>query len=224
MKTTAERQREIIRSKALVHFLRDRMGKTSVYGFANCYDVLIQKTPRGSKLEASNTRESNKWRPIFSGKRPLTAGLLASLSVLFPDALQFHQNGPADLWRAMWGDISTLIACIRSHPKCSPQLCIHLAEKSIEAELLCAGPANLASLTYAVAIYRLRREMGPDARIDGYGLNLTGCAWRCVERCLKNDVVTRELKSLGVQEWITGELESMEKQRVKTKPRAIFFD
>lgn len=224
MKTAVERQREIIRSKALVHLLRDRLGKSSIYGFANCYDGLIQKVSDGLKREESNTQNSNKWRPIFSGKQPLTARSLILLSNLFPDALQFHQNGPADLWRAMWGDISALIACLRSHPKCSPQMSIHLAEQSIAAELLCAGPANLAALTYAVALYRIRQEMEPDARIDGYGLNLTGCAWRCVEVCLKDDTVMRKLESLGVQEWITNELQNMEKQRVKTKPRAIFFD
>lgn len=216
MKTTAERQREITRSMALVHMLRDRMGETSVYGFAGRYDGMMQG--------ASNTQESKKWRPVFSGKQPLTARTLASLSELFPDAPLLHQDGPANLWRAMWGDISAVITCIRSHPKCSPQTPLHLAEKSIEAELLCAGPANLAALTHAVALYRLRLEMEPDVRIDGYGLNLTGCAWRCVETCLKDDAVTRELESLGVQEWITDELENMEKQRIKAKPRALLFD
>lgn len=191
MKTTAERQREITRSKALVHMLRDRMGETSVYGFAGRYDGLMQG--------ASNTQDSKKWRPVFSGKQPLTARTLASLSELFPDAAQLHQDGPADLWRAMWGTLEESRAVVADDLNAWRSFDVALAE--FEADLLLAEsytePLTLQHLAKAVALHRLHHDL---LGLDGGG------TCRCVRRCLDDENVQAALRRLAVLDEVRANL------------------
>jgi len=212
--TTAERHREITRSVALLNLLRNRMGETSVYGFAGKYDSQMNG--------ASNTQESKKWQPIFNGKRPLTPGLLATLTGLFPDVPTIYRNGPDDLWKSMWGDIGELIACVRSTAPL--QMPLAFAENAVEGRILCSGPSGLADLSHAIALYRFRSGTAPYARTDGVGLNLAGRAWRCVEMCLNEAPVLRELDALGVRSRILDEIIDAERMRVKSNPRAAVFD
>ena len=183
MKTTAERQREITRSKALVHLLRDRMGETSVYGFAGRYDGLMQGT--------SNTQESKKWRPVFSGKQPLSTRTLASLSEQFPDAPQLHQDGPANLWRAMWGTFEESRAVVADDLNAWQSFDVALAE--FEADLLLAEsygePLTLQHLAKAVALHRLHHDL--------LGLGGAGTC-RCVRRCVDDENVQAALRRIAV--------------------------
>ena len=183
MKTTAERQREITRSKALVHLLRDRLGETSVYGFAGRYDELMQG--------ASNTQDSKKWQPIFSGRQPLTARALVSLSELFPDATKLHQDGPANLWRSMWGTLDDLRCVLTDDLKVWQSFDVVLAE--FEADLLLAEnasePLTLLQLAKAVALHRVHHGL---LGLDGAG------TCRCVRLCLDDTSVQAELGRLGV--------------------------
>lgn len=191
MKTTAERQREITRSKALVHLLRDRMGATSVYGFAGHYDGLM----RG----ASNTQDSKKWRPVFGGKQPLTARALASLSELFPDAAQLHQDGPADLWRAMWGTLEESRVVIADDLNAWRSFDVALAE--FEADLLLAEsyrePLTLQHLAKAVALHRLHHDL---LGLDGAG------TCRCIRRCLDDENVQAALRRFAVLDEVRANL------------------
>jgi hypothetical protein len=191
MKTTAERQREITRSKALVHLLRDRMGETSVYGFAGRYDGLMQG--------AANTQDSKKWRPVFSGKQPLTARALASLSELFPDAAQLHQDGPSDLWRAMWGTLEESRAVVADDLNAWRSFDATLAE--FEADLLLAEsysePLTLQHLAKAVALHRLQHDL--------LGLDSAGTC-RCVRRCLDDENVQAALRQFSVLDEVQANL------------------
>ena len=191
MKTTAERQREITRSKALVHLLRDRMGETSVYGFAGRYDGLMQG--------AANTQDSKKWRPVFGGKQPLTARALAPLSELFPDAARLHQDGPADLWRAMWGTLEELSAVVADDLNAWRSFDVAIAE--FEADLLLAEsyrePLTLQHLAKAVALHRLHHDL--------LGLDRAGTC-HCVRRCLDDDNVQTALRRLAVLDEVRAEL------------------
>ncbi len=191
MKTTAERQREITRSKALVHILRDRMGETSVYGFAGRYDGLMQGT--------SNTQESKKWRPVFNGKQPLTARTLASLSELFPDAPQLHQDGPANLWRAMWGTLEESRAVVADDLNAWQSFDVALAE--FEADLLLAEnfgePLTVQYLAKAIALHRLHHDL--------LGLDGTGTR-RCIRRCLDDENVQAALRRIAILEEVRADL------------------
>jgi hypothetical protein len=191
MKTTAERQREITRSKALVHMLRDRMGVTSVYGFAGRYDGLMQG--------AGSTQDSKKWRPVFNGKQPLTARTLASLSELFPDAAQLHQDGPADLWRAMWGTLEESRAVVADDLNTWRSFDVTLAE--FEADLLLAEtyrePLTLQHLAKAVALHRLHHDL---LGLDGAG------TCRCIRRCLDDDHVQAALRRIAVLDEVRANL------------------
>lgn len=222
MKTTAtvKRQRDIARSIALLHLLRQRVGETSIHGFADKYDALA------SPANLTQDQGGNGWSAIFKGQRPLSDRRLRSLSAVpaWSDAEELYQDGPAALWQAMWGDTAALIACIRSHPKCTPRMALHAAEKTVEAVFLYGGPEDLSDLARAVALYRLRSETGPQARIDGYGMNLTGCAWRCVKMCLDEDSILRSLDALGVRLAVVEELTKLEQRRVTANPRAAVFD
>ncbi len=191
MKTTAERQREITRSKALVHMLRDRMGETSVYGFASRYDGLMQGT--------SNTQESKKWRPVFNGKQPLTARTMASLSELFPDAPRLHQDGPADLWRAMWGTLEELRAIVADDLNAWQSFDVALAE--FEADLLLAETyreaLTIQHLAKAVALHRLHHDL---LGLDGAG------TCRCIRRCLDDEEVQAALRRFAVLDEVRANL------------------
>lgn len=191
MKTTAERQREITRSKALVHMLRDRMGETSVYGFAGRYDGLMRGT--------SNTQDSKKWRPVFSGKQPLTVRTLASLSELFPDVAQLHQDGPADLWRAMWGTLEELRAVIAD--ELNAWQSFDVAQAEFEADLLLAEsygePLTLQHLAKAVTLHRLHHDL--------LGLDSAGTC-RCVRYCLDDENVQAALRRLAVLDEVRASL------------------
>ncbi|MBD3812851.1 MAG: hypothetical protein IE917_11620 [Betaproteobacteria bacterium] len=191
MKTTAERQREITRSKALVHLLRDRMGETSVYGFAGRYDGLMQG--------AANTQDSKKWRSVFKGQQPLTARTLASLSELFPDAAQLHQDGPANLWRAMWGTLEESRAVIADDLSAWRSFDVALAE--FEADLLLAEsyrePLTLQHLAKAVALHRLHHDL---LGLDGAG------TCRCIWRCLDDENVQAALRRFAVLDEVRANL------------------
>lgn len=106
-----ELHQDQIRSVALMHELMCRTGCTNPHQFAGWFD----------QLTYSHTQDSGKWRANFSGTRPLSKNQLDALGQIFTDAHSYYQNGPCDLWRALWGETADLIACVRSHPKSSPR-------------------------------------------------------------------------------------------------------
>jgi hypothetical protein len=183
MKTAEERQQKIIQSKALMHLLRDRIGKTSVFGFAGEFDVLTHSV--------SPTRYSKKWQPFFNGERPLTAKALKLLSAVFLDATTLHNRGPANLWLAMWGTLNDLRAVVTDDLTTWQSFDVALAE--FEADLLLAehygAHLTLQHLTKAIAFHRLHH--------DFLGLDSAGTC-RCVRRCLDETEVQAALSRFAI--------------------------
>ncbi len=197
MKATAteERQRKITRSKALVHLLRERVGETSIYGFAEKYDALV------SPIKPTQGQGGNGWQALFNGLRPLSGSRLKSLSAVsvWSDAENLYQDGPADLWRAMWGSPDELRAVVAGELKTWRSFDVTLAE--FEADLLLAEiyrePLALQYLAKAIALHRLHHDL---LGLDGAG------TCRCVRCCLDDEDIREELSGLGVLDAVRADL------------------
>ncbi|MCY1289136.1 hypothetical protein D9M69_435920 [compost metagenome] len=211
-----ELHQDQIRSVALMHELMWRTGSTNPHQFAGWFD----------KLTYSHTQDSGKWRANFAGTRPLSKNQLYELGRIFTDAHSHYQNGPCDLWRALWGETADLVACVRNHPKSSPQMPFTVGERAVQLSILTAaeGEISFGDFVRAIALYRLRKETEPFSRIDGIGLNLTGTVWRNMQSCLEENKVMAELDRLGLKRLVTQELEQLEAARKKDNPKARFFD
>ncbi|WP_416391859.1 hypothetical protein NR756_06620 [Alloalcanivorax xenomutans] len=225
MKNRTDLAREITQSVALLYELARRVAVPdkpetaySCYHFSSVYD--------GYSQEATLTNTTKKWHPFFRGDRPLTKRALGMLEAvpMWADARQVYHNGPAGLWRALWGTMGDLIACLRTHPNCTPQTSLHSVCGLVEMSVLCAGEGEIRLVDFvrAVALYRLRGEIEPEARIDGFGLNMTSCAWSLIQASLNECAVLGELDALRVREPIHRELAALESARVATDPRSIF--
>jgi hypothetical protein len=213
---TRELHKNQIRSTALMHELMHRTGSSNPHQFASWYDQMTH----------SHTQDSGKWRANFTGSRPLSKNQLDALGQIFPDVHSCHQNGPSGIWRALWGGAADLITCVRSHPTSSPQMPFQVSEHAVQLSILAAleGQICFDDFVRVIALYRLRLETEPNARADGIGLNLSGCAWCNVESCLNEARVYAELDRLGVRTLITAELTRLEAERRKTNPKALIFD
>ncbi|MBV2143747.1 hypothetical protein KUG47_09575 [Falsochrobactrum sp. TDYN1] len=222
MKNRTELAREITQSVALLYELARRVAipekpetAYSCYHFSSVYD--------GYSQEATQTNTTKKWHPFFRGDRPLTKRALDMLESvpMWADARQVYHSGPAGLWRALWGDMCDQVACVRTHPNCTPKTSLHEACRLVEMSVLCAGKGeiSLVDLVRSVALYRLRLEIEPAARIDGIGLNMAGCAWSLIQSCLDESAVLGELDALRVKEPIHRELAALETTRAATTPR-----
>lgn len=84
-----------------------------------------------------------------------------------------------------------------------------VSERAVQLSIITAAKDEIsfADFVRAVALYRLRKETEPFARIDGIGLNLTGAAWQDIQSCLKENKVIAELDKLGLKRFVTEELE-----------------
>ncbi|MCY1294996.1 hypothetical protein D9M68_365330 [compost metagenome] len=216
VRNTRELRKDLIRSTALMHELMRRTGSENPHQFAGWYD----------RITHSHTQDSGKWRANFAGSRPLSKRQLSELAQIYPDAYDYHENGPEGLWRALWGEAADLIACVRSHPKSSPQMPFQASEHAVQLSILAAQDEQIGfdDFVRVIALYRLRVNTEPSARVDGIGLNLSGCAWRNVETCLSDATVCTDLERLGIRDLIARELAQLEAERIKTNPRARIFD
>lgn len=215
-RNTKELHQDQIRSVALMHELMWRTESSNPHQFSGWFDQLTH----------SHTQDSGKWRANFAGARPLSKNQLDALGQIFKDAHSYYQNGPCDLWRATWGKTADLIACIRSHPKSSPKMPFAISERAVQLSIITAAKDEItfADFVRAIALYRLRKETEPFARIDGIGLNLTGTVWQGIQSCLKENQVIAELNRLGLTRLVAEELEQMETERRRDNPKAHFFD
>ncbi len=183
-----------MRAAALLHILAARVGAENPHQFAARFDDKVGML----------TQQSGKWRPNFSGEKPLSAQQRALLTRLDADADVLHENGPADLWKAMWGRLDELQSILSGELKEWRTLDMVLAE--FEADMLLAerdrAPVALAYLAKAVALYRLHQEVEAivPVGLDGEGI----C--RCLRLCLDNDHVQQELSHLGVKQAVDAEL------------------
>jgi len=142
------------------------------------------------------------------------------------DQLTHNHTQDSGKWRAIWGETADLIACIRSHPKSSSKMPFVISERAVQLSIITAAKDEIsfADFVRAIALYRLRKETEPFARIDGIGLNLTGTVWQDIQSCLKENQVMAELDRLGLKQLVTEELEQLEAERRRDNPKAHFFD
>ena len=182
MKSNAERRRQIARSVALLRTLSKREGTTSVYGFAEKYDALA------SPMNPTRDQGKNGWQALFNGTRPVSASRLRTLSSVeaWSDAIDLFENGPANLWKAMWGPSEQLRLVIAD--ELDEWRSFDQAVAEFEGELLLAHeygvPLTLVHLAKAIALYRLQSDilgLGDSVVSDG------------VAQCLRNEVVQTEM-------------------------------
>lgn len=195
MKSTKERRRQVIRSVALLHTLSKREGITSVYGFAEKYDALV------SPIHLTQGQGKNGWQALFNGTRPVSATRLRALSTVhaWSDAIDLFENGPANLWKAMWGPSEQLRLVIAD--ELTEWRNFDQAVAEFERELLLAqkyhAPLALLHLAKAIAFYRLQNEiLGLGDASLSYG----------VAQCLCNEVLQGDMECLGVRPAINEEL------------------
>ncbi|MBD8872874.1 hypothetical protein [Rhodanobacter sp. DHB23] len=221
------RHRAIMKSVALMHSLMERTDSDNVGGFSRLYDELTASValPRGGGQVASSS-ESKKWYPVAKGLQPITMAALSSLRRVFPDAEQLYDQGPSDLWKALWGSEVELWPICRT-TKFDGDLLLGDCETfqeallEFEADMLLAEayeiPMDLSRLVVAVALYRLYCYLNHLAPLDLDGAGL----YRCVGLCLGNGYIRLRLKQLGVYEDFNSELLKMEQSRLHRRGAEI---
>lgn len=229
-RTDTEALRSRMRTVALMQELARRVGADNPNQFAKWFD---------EQADAA-TQESGKWRHNFNGNRPLSGQQLNWLSKLpaSVDAHAMYQDGPSDLWLAMWADPRDLWTLCRTrlHDTCtdldSPvwlddaplpaahrnDRCLGDMLREFEGELLLAEaygePLRLGHLTEAIALYRIYQFTNSIARVNIDG----GGVYRCARMCTDNHAVSAELNVLGVYELVVSELEAIEAKHLSTSP------
>ncbi|MFL9951958.1 hypothetical protein PQR65_00945 [Paraburkholderia nemoris] len=191
-----EKRQGGMRAAALLHVLAARIGAANPHQFAACFDDQFDML----------TTQSGKWRSNFSGEKSLSQQQRKLLARLDSDADVLHEDGPAALWKAMWGRLNELQSIVSVELEKWQTLDMVLAE--FEADLLLAElecvPLALAHLAKGVALYRLHHEV---EAIVPLGLDGKGVC-RCLRLCLDNDQIQQELSCLGVQQAVDTELTS----------------
>ncbi|MFL9855115.1 hypothetical protein PQR72_05160 [Paraburkholderia madseniana] len=193
---------------------------------------------RSERLGWPDTQSSNKWYHLIDGKiKRAPVGAVRMLDQLFGCAEKYYDDGPSNLWRALWGDTRDQNVLWKL---CRTRICTSgnwtddskwsyiesnaTKEKAFrqtlfdfEADLFFATESGttlrLRHLTEAVALYRLHRALNRLAvsDVDGVG------AYRCVIHCLETDEISSELKSYGAYDIVRSELEAIEHDRLTTE-------
>jgi hypothetical protein len=159
------------------------------------------------------------------------------LGQLFRDAEHIYNDGPSNLWRALWGNASdpTVLwpLCRTRFDSEGPWFNEIIWEeieanrndertfrdtiREFEGELLLAMAygeiLTLAHLTEAIALYRLHQATNSLARSDVDGVG----AYRCIQHCLNDPGIFLELVSYDGFDLISNELVEMEIGRLTTE-------
>lgn len=223
-RTATEQLRGRMRAVALMRELARRVGAENPHQFAGWFD----------ERTGMDTQASGKWRLNFTGDRPLSPQQLQLLSRLDADVARLHSDGPADLWRALWGDVHEL------WPLSRRRFCIHgptwddriwsaiedeftdemlfgCTIREFEGDLLLADAYHesltLRHLTEAIVLYRLHQHMNSLAPsdVDGGGL------YRCLRMCLDDADVLCKLNQMGIYDYVADELADMELGRLNNE-------
>ena len=223
-RTATEQLRGRMRAVALMRELARRVGAENPHQFAGWFD----------ERTGMDTQASGKWRLNFSGDRPLSAQQLQLLSNLDGDVARLYNDGPADHWRALWGDVRELWPLCRSRftndgPMFDGRIWSAIEDefddekpfgsalREFEGELLLADvyrePLTLRHLTEAIAFYRLHQHMNSLAPsdVDGGGL------YRCLRMCLDDTDVLCKLNQMGIYDYVADELADMELDRLNNE-------
>ncbi|BEU19997.1 hypothetical protein [Paraburkholderia sp. 22B1P] len=189
------------------------------------------------RLGWPDTQSSNKWYHLIAGKlKKPPADALRKLSQLFPHADKLFNDGPANLWRALWGDVrdpNTLWPLCRSRFFDYAPLVdeityeieaeffnertfhetIRMFEWHLIAAMKCKLPLTLNHLTEAIALYRLHQAINCLAvsDVDGVG------AYRCIQHCLSDLEIRSQLNEFDGYHIVRDELVKMEVCRLTTE-------
>lgn len=204
-------------------------------GFVKINQLAAWINTESEKLGWTDTQTSNKWYKLDNGDFIFhPAGPIEMLGQLFDDAELIFENGPANLWRALWGnafDPSVLWPLCRTRFSSEgpwlddaawrkvettslKERTFYETIREFEGEILIAlahrEPLTLNHLTEAVALYRLHQTINSLAvsHVDGIG------AYRCVQHCLNATGIFHELNSYDGFFLVRDELENMEKKRL----------
>jgi hypothetical protein len=221
-----------LRTRTVISVLMKRIGCLN----ANQFGAWINK--ESERLGWKDTQQSNKWYKLIDGRltnRPDKT--IVMLSQLFDDAEHVYNDGPANLWRALWGnaaDPSVLWPLCRTRFDSNGPWLDEITWKDIEAkylnertfretirefegELLLAmaydEPLTLNHLTESVALYRLHQATNCLARSDVDGVG----AYRCIRHCLDEPRVRLELNSYNALNLLHAELVKIEIERLTTE-------
>ncbi|MDD1619848.1 MAG: hypothetical protein LUQ11_00090 [Methylococcaceae bacterium] len=212
-----------------MNHLAKRVDANNPHQFAKWYDG--QQTAENR----ATTVGSGKWAKNFKGQVSLKNEQLELLSGLFPDAWQYYQNGPADLWKALWADPRELWALCRTRycddgPEYDDRIwemfederllrnerSLEKAMAEFEGELLLAEQYGesftLRHLTEAIALCRLHRFINDVVKTEADGSGI----YRCIRICLNDLNVWGELFRLGVVHRVYNVLANMESQYLST--------
>ncbi|MCG7929946.1 MAG: hypothetical protein N0E44_07840 [Candidatus Thiodiazotropha lotti] len=213
-----------MRSAALMHQLASRLGAKNPYHFARLFD----------DETGLDTKWTGKWRKNFNGEKPLSEGQLRLLSCLDPSITRLHEEGPSNLWIALWGDVSDLWTLCRtrycsvfddrlwsqidSEYEFSTERNRHGALRVLEDEITAAEdygePLFLSHLTESIMLYRLFCHANI-ASPDKPGVQ----AYRCIHRCLDSIDIWYELDQLGIFYGVREEVTEMEICRLGREAR-----
>ena len=180
---------DIIRTVSLMHELSSRAGTDNPNQFAKWYDA------QQSSESRATTEASGKWRRNFSGQASLKDEQLDLLCSLFSDARKFYEDGPGNLWLALWGNVEELWNICKIGRHAGPELPFPVSVAFIESTIYGVSNLKLVDLARSIAIYRIHMEINRLARTEGVG------AYRCVRMCMNDVKLKRELEALGVCAW-----------------------
>jgi hypothetical protein len=227
MKPKTSKDVEIIklRTRAMMNVLMKRIGCSNPNQFGawiNC---------ESERFGWRDTQHSKKWYKLIDGEftyPPVKP--VHMLSQLFHDAEHIYNDGPANLWRSLWGnavDPTVLWPLCRTRFDSNGPWFDEITWREIEAEFLnertfretirefegelllavaYGEPLTLNHLTEAVALYRLHQATNCLAvsDIDGVG------AYRCIRHCLEEPSIFLELDSYNGFDLVRDELVEME--------------
>ncbi|QAU35141.1 hypothetical protein [Janthinobacterium sp. 17J80-10] len=216
-----------IRTIATVKWAMRKKAAVNPHQFSQWFDDEIHRLDPDGR----DSQSSGKWRKNLAGDVALGKKDLRVLAMLIPDAENYFQHGPENLWDALWGDESRLweICTIKGYvvginnegepaknfiTLVGPDIPFNESLSNFERSLLakykrCNGGLEMKDLVSALSLYRLHQRLVQIARIDGTS------AYRCVKLCLWSPRVSRELEDLQIYDRIATDLLVEESDRIK---------
>ncbi|RWZ85642.1 MAG: hypothetical protein EO766_16385 [Hydrotalea sp. AMD] len=234
--TFSERNEGIIRTVALMRHLASIVGVKNAYQFAKWFDG------KQNTFNRASTAASGKWSRNFSGQVSLKGEQLDLLERLIPDARRFYEQGPADLWTALWSDPVNLWPLCRTRycddgPEIDDRIWTVIKDElknertldtviaEFEANLLLAQhygePLTIRHLSEGIALFRLYHHINALTRINADGAGL----YQSIVACLADINVCHKLNEIvgfdRIQSAIYGVIQNLEipLERIDSKSR-----
>jgi len=178
MKNSLSRRQEILKTKFFVRYIGYRLGAESPYKLALLFDSHFP--------DLSSTQASGKWSGYWTGQRALSHSrkdFFKHVCEWQPGMDVVYENGPANLWLALWGPVHVLWALVAPQSPDEDTVSVpradHLDQLAndlrLRVEVLEDGDClnALAHLAEAVALLRLmhsvRQDSSPPRTISAVG-------------------------------------------------------